>query len=176
MVLERHARAEKLPFRMCSGRGSSCTPPRGCRTSISPPGWIARRGWSAVAKTGSRAERLDGLEDKRASGRPRRFPPGTGRRGQSGRVRAAARYELPLSRFSRVELHRLVIERGVTEASASTIWRWLHEDAIKPWQQRCWILPTRSRVRREGRQRAGSLRPRVRGQAPASRRVRDLSR
>jgi hypothetical protein len=43
---------------------------------------------------------------------------------------------LALSRFSRVELHRLVIERGVSEASASTIWRWLHEDAIKPWQTR----------------------------------------
>lgn len=49
-------------------------------------------------------------------------------------------HELPLSRFSRVELHRLVIERGVTEASASTIWRWLHEDAIKPWQVRSWIF------------------------------------
>jgi hypothetical protein len=33
-----------------------------------------------------------------------------------------------------------VIERGVTDASASTIWRWLHDDAIKPWQQRCWIF------------------------------------
>src|SRR5438552_9841384 len=50
-------------------------------------------------------------------------------------------HELPLSRFSRVELHRLVIERGVTEASASTIWRWLREDAIKPWQTRSWIFP-----------------------------------
>ena len=50
-------------------------------------------------------------------------------------------HELPLSRFSRVELHRLVIERGVTEASASTVWRWLHEDAIKPWQTRSWIFP-----------------------------------
>jgi hypothetical protein len=48
---------------------------------------------------------------------------------------------LPLSRFSRVELHRLVIERGVTDASPSTIWRWLHEDAIKPWQTRSWIFP-----------------------------------
>jgi hypothetical protein len=28
----------------------------------------------------------------------------------------------------------------VTEASASTIWRWLHEDAIKPWQVRSWIF------------------------------------
>jgi hypothetical protein len=50
-------------------------------------------------------------------------------------------HELPLGRFSRVELHRLVIERGVTEASASTIWRWLHEDAIKPCQTRSWIFP-----------------------------------
>ena len=25
--------------------------------------------------------------------------------------------------------------------SASTIWRWLHEDAIRPWQHRCWIFP-----------------------------------
>jgi hypothetical protein len=48
---------------------------------------------------------------------------------------------LPLSRFSRVELHRLVIQRGVTDASASTIWRWLHQDAIKPWQTRSWIFP-----------------------------------
>jgi hypothetical protein len=47
---------------------------------------------------------------------------------------------LPLSRFSRAELHRLVLERGLTDASASTIWRWLHDDALKPWQQRSWIF------------------------------------
>ncbi len=45
-------------------------------------------------------------------------------------------HDKPLGRFSRSELHRLVIERGVTEASASTIWRWLHDAALKPWQQR----------------------------------------
>ena len=48
---------------------------------------------------------------------------------------------VPLSRFSRSELHRFVIERGVSQASASTIGRWLSEDAIKPWQQRSWIFP-----------------------------------
>jgi hypothetical protein len=36
-------------------------------------------------------------------------------------------------------LHQLVIELAVCEASASTVWRWLHEDAMKPWQQRSWI-------------------------------------
>jgi hypothetical protein len=49
---------------------------------------------------------------------------------------------VPLSRFSRAELHRLVIERGVSEASASTIARWLAEDALKPWQHRSWVFPT----------------------------------
>jgi hypothetical protein len=47
---------------------------------------------------------------------------------------------LPLSRYSRTELHRLVLERGLTEASASTIWRWLRDDALKPWQQRSWLF------------------------------------
>jgi hypothetical protein len=51
-----------------------------------------------------------------------------------------ATHGLPLGRFSRTELHRLVVERGVTDASASTIWRWLSEDAIKPWQQRSWLF------------------------------------
>lgn len=49
---------------------------------------------------------------------------------------------VPLSRFSRAELHRLVIERAVTDASEATIARWLAEDALKPWQQRSWIFPT----------------------------------
>lgn len=49
------------------------------------------------------------------------------------------RYGLSLSGFSRTELHRLVIELTVSEASASTIWRWLHDDALKPWQQRSWL-------------------------------------
>ncbi len=48
---------------------------------------------------------------------------------------------VPLSRFSRSELHRFVVERGVCDASASTIGRWLAEDAIKPWQHRSWIFP-----------------------------------
>ena len=48
---------------------------------------------------------------------------------------------VPLSRFCRAELHRLMVERAVVEASASTIARWLSEDAIRPWQHRSWIFP-----------------------------------
>ncbi|MCA1678827.1 MAG: transposase [Actinobacteria bacterium] len=50
-------------------------------------------------------------------------------------------YGVPLSRFSRSELHRFVVERAISAASASTIGRWLAGDAIKPWQQRSWIFP-----------------------------------
>ena len=35
-----------------------------------------------------------------------------------------------------------MVEQGVCEASASTIARWLREDALKPWQHRSWIFPT----------------------------------
>src|SRR3954454_12186030 len=48
---------------------------------------------------------------------------------------------VPLSRFSRSELYRFVVEQAIGCASASTIGRWLAEDAIKPWQQRSWIFP-----------------------------------
>jgi winged helix-turn helix protein len=34
-------------------------------------------------------ERLEGLEDRKRAGRPRRFPPGRGRPGQGDRLRAA---------------------------------------------------------------------------------------
>lgn len=51
-----------------------------------------------------------------------------------------ATHELPLSRFSRTELHRLVVKRGVSEASASTIWRWLQDDALGARQ---WPLAAR---------------------------------
>ncbi|MGH9425290.1 MAG: IS630 family transposase, partial [Terriglobia bacterium] len=29
----------------------------------------------------------------------------------------------------------------VASISGITVWRWLNEDAIRPWQHRCWIFP-----------------------------------
>jgi hypothetical protein len=49
---------------------------------------------------------------------------------------------IPLSRFSTEEIVTAAIQRGiVAQISGSTVWRWLHEDAIKPWQYRSWIFP-----------------------------------
>jgi hypothetical protein len=49
---------------------------------------------------------------------------------------------LPLSRFSRQDLVDEITSRGiVAKISGTTVWRWLHEDAIRPWQHRSWIFP-----------------------------------
>lgn len=84
--------------------------------------------------------RLDGLRDRPRAGHPRRFPPGAGPEVKAIACQLPVEHGLPLGRFSRAELHRLVIERGVTDASATTIWRWLSQDAIKPWQTRSWLF------------------------------------
>ena len=49
---------------------------------------------------------------------------------------------VPLARWSTAELAGQACRSGlVATVSGSTVWRWLHEDAIKPWQHRCWIFP-----------------------------------
>lgn len=51
-------------------------------------------------------------------------------------------HEVPLSHWSLGELTRHVCQNGlVAHLSQTTLWRWLHEDAIRPWQHRCWIFP-----------------------------------
>jgi hypothetical protein len=114
--------------------------PTGWRTPRSRPDWTPRRESWAAGEGGSSRSALKDSPTNRARAARAVFPPE-----QVAEVKALAcelpgTHGLPLSRFSRTELHRLVIERGVSEASASTIWRWLCEDALKPWQQRSWIF------------------------------------
>src|SRR3954469_19388933 len=127
--------------RRFSGRGSCCTPPRVLPIPRSPRGWIRPPGSWGSGEGASSTIGWMGLRTSRARVARAVFPPQ-----QVAEVKAIAcelpvTHGLPLGRFSRTELHRLVLERGVTDASASTIWRWLHEDVIKPWQTRSWIFP-----------------------------------
>jgi hypothetical protein len=53
-----------------------------------------------------------------------------------------ARLGIPLSRFSRLELAREAVARGIVASiSGATIWRWLSADALRPWYHRSWIFP-----------------------------------
>src|SRR6266542_1355164 len=126
----------------CCGRRSCYLPPRARRTQRSRAASTVRCGrclcgGSVSSRSGSTVSAIDRDADVRAV-----FPPE-----QIAEVKAIAcslprEHGLPLSRFSRAELHRLVIQRGVCAASAATIARWLREDALKPWQHRSWIFPT----------------------------------
>ncbi|MBI2864337.1 MAG: IS630 family transposase [Chloroflexi bacterium] len=50
--------------------------------------------------------------------------------------------EVPLSRWSIADLTRHALECGlVAKIGDSTVWRWLHDDAIRPWRYRSWIFP-----------------------------------
>lgn len=87
-------------------------------------------------------ERLAGLQERVRPGRPRVFPPEL-----TVEIRALAcelptTLGLPLSRLSVADVARHAQRSGlVASISDSTVWRWLHEDAIRPWQHRCWIFP-----------------------------------
>jgi hypothetical protein len=49
---------------------------------------------------------------------------------------------LPLSRLSVADVADEACRCGIVASiSDKTVWRWLHEDAIRPWQHRCWIFP-----------------------------------
>jgi hypothetical protein len=49
---------------------------------------------------------------------------------------------VPRSRWSLTELRdELLVSGLVRQVSTTTLWRWLAEDPIKPWQHRPWIFP-----------------------------------
>lgn len=49
---------------------------------------------------------------------------------------------LPLSQLSGADIVRETQPCAiVARRSGTTVWRWLHEDAIRPWQHRAWIFP-----------------------------------
>jgi hypothetical protein len=52
------------------------------------------------------------------------------------------RLGLPLSRLSVADIRQEVVAQGlVAEISGTTLWRWLHADALRSWQHRSWIFP-----------------------------------
>lgn len=87
-------------------------------------------------------EGLAGLKDRPRSGRPRVF----GSEVVAG-IKALAceppeDRDVPLSRWSSHELATQATHEGLVESiSSSTVRRWLHADAIKPWRYRSWIFP-----------------------------------
>ncbi|WP_438452543.1 IS630 family transposase [Streptomyces asiaticus] len=90
------------------------------------------------------AERgLGGLRDRERSGRPPSYTALQVAQAKALACRLPVETGVPLGRWSCPELAAELAARGITgPVSASTVRRWLREDALKPWQHRSWIFIT----------------------------------
>jgi len=88
------------------------------------------------------AEGVDGLRDRKRPGRPRAFRAAVITATKAIACELTATRGVPLGRWSLVELRTEVLATGLVDnVSTTTLWRWLAEDPIKPWQHRSWIFP-----------------------------------
>jgi len=108
----------------------------------SPLDWAPAETWSANgASASSKSDWRDSKNDP-AQDAPGPFPPGLVVEVKALACELPSSLGVPLSRLSVADVRQQVEQRGlVARISDSTIWRWLHEDAIRPWQHRCWIFP-----------------------------------
>lgn len=73
---------------------------------------------------------------------PGLFPPKLVAQVKAWACELPSTHDFPLSRWSTTDLAREVCQSGlVASISGSTLWRWLHQDAIRPWYHRSWIFP-----------------------------------
>ena len=97
---------------------------------------------SAAGENGSSKNDWEAWKTFPAPADPGFFPPELVVRVKAIACEFPAHVGEPLSRWSVAELGSHVRACGLTASlSDTTIWRWLNEDAIRPWQHRCWIFP-----------------------------------
>jgi transposase len=85
---------------------------------------------------------IGGLADAPRPGRPRKFPAAVVAEVKALACEMPAASGTPLARWTCPELARRAAAGGIAPApSASTVRRWLADDAIKPWQHQSWIFP-----------------------------------
>jgi hypothetical protein len=82
------------------------------------------------------------LQDLPRPGRPPDFPPEQVTQAKAVACERPAQKGKPLSRFSLSEIRTWLVEEQIVEdISVTTVWRWLHQDALRPWYYRSWLFP-----------------------------------
>jgi len=110
--------------------------------TLSPPGWTLRARLSANGVNASSSNDSKAYRSFRGRGVQPFFPPQVMVEVKALACELPYIHGIPLSRFSINDILREVLTRGiVAQISGSTLWRWLHSDAIRPWYYRSWIFP-----------------------------------
>ncbi len=110
--------------------------------TLSPPDWTLRGRLSASGENGFSSDDSKVCGNFRGKGVQPNFPPQVMVEVKALACELPYIHGIPLSRFSINDIHREVLTRGiVAQISGSTLWRWLHSDAIRPWYYRSWIFP-----------------------------------
>jgi DDE superfamily endonuclease len=125
-----------------SGLKSRSMQPRAWRTRRSPPGWT--RHSRSCASGENDFLNTDWKALRRATGEAARlaFPPEVVVAIKAFACELPTKLNLPLSRLSMADIQDETIRRGlVASIGKTTLWRWLSEDAIRPWYHRTWIFP-----------------------------------
>jgi hypothetical protein len=106
------------------------------------PNWIQDGKLSVCGENGSLSSASRASKNVLDRAVPGLFPPHLVVQIKAIACELPAKYGIPLSRWSTKDIVNYVRQSGfVATISGSTVWRWLHEDAIKPWQHRCWVFP-----------------------------------
>src|SRR6266536_3591112 len=117
-------------------------PPMACPMIRSLNAWIPAVKWLACGASAFLRNAWQAWKNVPDRVAPGHFPPELVVQVKALACELPATHNLPLSRWSLEELTRHVCQTGlVAQLSQTTLWRWLHEDAIRPWQHRCWIFP-----------------------------------
>ena len=93
-------------------------------------------------------EGMDGLADRKRSGRPRVFPAAVVAEVKAMACEPPEDRGVPQSRWSAADLAAQAAAEGLVESVArATVARWLDAGAIRPWRYRSWIFPRYAQLR-----------------------------
>ena len=116
--------------------------PRALTTNTSLKSSIFRGGSSQSGGNASTRKAWMAFRTDRGVGDRALFPPQSIVEIKALACELPIRLKLPFSRLSHADIANEAVARGIVlSISIKTIWRYLHNDAIKPWNHQSWLFP-----------------------------------
>src|SRR5450759_1602465 len=110
-------------------------PPKDWLMMKLPGAWTPAAKWSAYGASASSPNAWLAWRNSPDRAAPGLFPPEIVVQIKALACELPSQHHVPLSRWSVSEIGRHAVESGLVASISDTIvWRWLHEDAIRPWQ------------------------------------------